>query len=274
MMNAIVYDVGMNNGDDSGYYLDLGYDVVAVEANPKLCRDAAERFKTEVAQGRLKIVNVAISDHAGEIDFWINNEHSEWSALSREVAARSGHAHEQIRIKTLKVTDLFREHGVPHYLKVDIEIADKFCVEALKEAPTPPKYVSVEFTEAALLDTLHDTGYTSFKLVEQVSHLPVGGARGFEGFRNNVFREVLTNRNLLLRPVRRFVGFYRIKGMSYPSRRDPKRRFPPGCSGTFGEDIPCDWIDREAALKLWKEQTAIWNSHGRDFWCDLHGRLE
>lgn len=274
MMNETVYDVGMNNGDDSRYYLDLGYDVVAVEANPELCRQAAARFKTEVGQGRLKIVNVAISDRAGELDFWINKENSEWSALSREVAARSGHSHESIRIKSVPVTDLFKEHGVPHYLKVDIEIADKFCVEALKDAPKLPRYVSVEFTEEALVDTLCRAGYKSFKLVEQVSHLPVGGAAGYEGFRTGLFHYLLTRRNLLLRAFRKPVGFHRIKALSRPSRRDPKKTFPSGSSGTFGEDIPCNWIDRETTVRLWKENTLRWNRWGRDFWCDLHARLD
>jgi len=38
--NDLVYDVGMNNGDDTAYYLSLGFRVIAIEANPELvaCR--------------------------------------------------------------------------------------------------------------------------------------------------------------------------------------------------------------------------------------------
>jgi predicted RNA methylase len=41
----LVYDVGMNNGDDSAFYLRAGFRVVAVEANPLLCRAAESRFR-------------------------------------------------------------------------------------------------------------------------------------------------------------------------------------------------------------------------------------
>ena len=34
MIPKLVYDVGMNNGDDTAYYLRMGYRVVAFEANP------------------------------------------------------------------------------------------------------------------------------------------------------------------------------------------------------------------------------------------------
>ena len=40
-----VFDLGMNNGDDTELYLRSGYKVVAVEANPILCASVAEKFK-------------------------------------------------------------------------------------------------------------------------------------------------------------------------------------------------------------------------------------
>lgn len=48
----IVFDVGMNNGDDSAYYLSKGYRVIAVEANPALVEKARIRFAREIATGR------------------------------------------------------------------------------------------------------------------------------------------------------------------------------------------------------------------------------
>jgi len=38
-IQPIIYDVGMNNGDDCEYYLTKGYRVVAVEANPALASE-------------------------------------------------------------------------------------------------------------------------------------------------------------------------------------------------------------------------------------------
>jgi hypothetical protein len=42
----LVYDVGMNNGDDTAHYLECGYRVVAIEADPLLVRNARQRFET------------------------------------------------------------------------------------------------------------------------------------------------------------------------------------------------------------------------------------
>lgn len=54
-MAGLVFDVGLHNGSDTAYYLHRGYDVVAVEANPRFCALAERRFAPEIAAGRLEI---------------------------------------------------------------------------------------------------------------------------------------------------------------------------------------------------------------------------
>lgn len=44
--NGYVLDLGMHVGDDTAYYLRRGFNVVAVEANPELCRLANENLRT------------------------------------------------------------------------------------------------------------------------------------------------------------------------------------------------------------------------------------
>ncbi|TIL80880.1 MAG: FkbM family methyltransferase, partial [Mesorhizobium sp.] len=48
MQADLVYDVGMNNGDDTAYYLHRGFRVVAIEADPDLCNGAVSRFGKEL----------------------------------------------------------------------------------------------------------------------------------------------------------------------------------------------------------------------------------
>jgi 16S rRNA A1518/A1519 N6-dimethyltransferase RsmA/KsgA/DIM1 with predicted DNA glycosylase/AP lyase activity len=60
--NDLVYDIGMNNGDDTAFYLACGFRVVAVDADPHLAALAAKRFKAELEAGRLTILNVGIAD--------------------------------------------------------------------------------------------------------------------------------------------------------------------------------------------------------------------
>ena len=61
----LIYDVGMNNGDDTAYYLSLGFRVVAIDANPELVERAKARFANEIASQRLIILNVGIADQRG-----------------------------------------------------------------------------------------------------------------------------------------------------------------------------------------------------------------
>jgi hypothetical protein len=56
----LVFDVGMNNGEDSAYYLHLGHSVVGVDANPTLTGECALRFKREIDEGRMRIVNAGV----------------------------------------------------------------------------------------------------------------------------------------------------------------------------------------------------------------------
>ena len=56
----LVFDIGLNNGDDTAYYLSLGCDVVGIEANPLLASQCTQRFENEIRQGRAKIVNAGV----------------------------------------------------------------------------------------------------------------------------------------------------------------------------------------------------------------------
>ena len=51
MIADLIYDVGMNDGDDTAYYLHEGYRVVAVEVDPTLIEQARERFAGPIREG-------------------------------------------------------------------------------------------------------------------------------------------------------------------------------------------------------------------------------
>jgi hypothetical protein len=46
----LIYDVGMNNGDDTAYYLRRGFRVLAIEANLDLVANAASDLPTKLQQ--------------------------------------------------------------------------------------------------------------------------------------------------------------------------------------------------------------------------------
>ncbi len=76
-MDDLIYDVGMNNGDDTAYYLAKGFRVVAIEADPFLVQDVSPRFQQEITAGRLTILNVGVSDAEGTFPFYVCDTHRE-----------------------------------------------------------------------------------------------------------------------------------------------------------------------------------------------------
>jgi FkbM family methyltransferase len=167
--SRLVFDLGMNNGDDTAYYLRRGYDVVAVEANPALCEHAGRRFAAALDEGRLRVVHAAISDKAGEATFHVNLDNDHWSSLDVGWAGRDASRCQGIRVPCVTLSSLFEEYGVPHYLKIDVEGADQIVLDQLKGAASLPHYVSVEdcrfgFDYMAILAAC---GYDGFKLLDQ-----------------------------------------------------------------------------------------------------------
>ncbi len=65
---------------------------------------------------------------------------------------------------------LIDEYGVPHFIKSDIEGADRFCVLGL-DASKRPHYLSYEVGEdfGELLRHCREIGYSKFKIINQVS---------------------------------------------------------------------------------------------------------
>jgi len=66
-MSDLIYDIGMHEGEDSKFYLAKGFRVVAVEADPLLCEQAADRLGQFIQSGQLTIVNRAIAPTRGPI---------------------------------------------------------------------------------------------------------------------------------------------------------------------------------------------------------------
>ncbi len=167
--SRLVFDLGMNNGDDTAHYLSHGFNVASVEANPTLCEGARGRFHTEIAGGRLKILNAAISEKAGEATFHINLDNNHWSSLDIGWAGRDASPCSDITVPCVTLSNLFGEFGVPYYLKIDVEGVDGVVLEQLQGNALLPQYVSVEDCRFGFqyMEILASCGYDAFKLLDQ-----------------------------------------------------------------------------------------------------------
>lgn len=183
MNKNLIYDVGMHKGEDTDYYLKKGFDVVAFEANPEMVHVCRERFRKEINEGRLIIVEGAIVDF-GElankeiktVHFYKNTDVSVWGTVASDWAERNeklGTHSEKIEVPAVNFTDCLAKYGIPYYLKIDIEGMDIVCLKSLLHFTDKPDYISIESEKKSFrklkkeFDLFKANGYDSFQLVNQ-----------------------------------------------------------------------------------------------------------
>jgi FkbM family methyltransferase len=273
MHDDLIYDVGLHNGDDTAFYLRRGFRVVAVEADPSLVGLARRRFATELRAGRLTLVHAGIADQDGTAEFYLCEGKSEFNSFDRANATKFGHQCHAIEIPCRRFGSILRQHGLPHYLKIDIECFDSHCVAELQRDRLP-KYISCELTKTVQIEQLAELGYDAFKLVWQGHHRAVlDDTCTFGAWLRTTFRPVRpvawiakkyqSLRNRSVRSAARALRKWRL----LPPENPWNWKFPHGSSGPFGEDAPGEWIDRDEALFRW---FALRRECGEQYWVDIH----
>lgn len=174
----LIYDVGMHKGEDTAFYLRKGFRVVSFEADPDLIKHCRQRFAAELANGQLTIVEGAIVNDTTSptVTFYRNPNVTVWGTVNPEWQARNqrmGWESEQVCVRTIDFTECLQLHGIPYYLKIDIEGADQICLTRLRSFIEKPDYISIESSKVSMtdirkeLDILTELGYDSFKLIQQ-----------------------------------------------------------------------------------------------------------
>jgi FkbM family methyltransferase len=223
---TLVYDVGLHRGEDTDYYLKLGYRVVAFEADPILAAECRGRFAAEIAAGRLHIVEGAIAPREqGDRLTFFRSSISVWGTVEPDWEARNrglGAASTAIQVDRVDIEAAFKAFGVPLYLKIDVEGVDRLVLETLGRFPDRPRYLSIESDKvafarvAAELQLMVELGYTRFKVVQQAD---VPGSR----------IETRTLAGETLHHV-----------------------FPEHSSGPFGADLGEAWLSHADALRAYR----------------------
>jgi FkbM family methyltransferase len=228
----LIYDVGLHKGEDAEFYLRKGFRVVAFEADPDLIAYCRERLKEFLDNGRLTIIEGAIMDpdltRAGHttVPFYKNKDTSVWGTVRADWAernARLGTSSSVIELDAIDFADAIREHGVPYFMKIDVEGCDTVCVGALIEFEERPSYISIESDKTSFnnvereIDLFIKLGYTSFQAVEQ-SRIP------------------------------------RTQSPPYPPTEGKyvSHHFEEGCSGLFGSELKGKWKSRGVILRQFR----------------------
>jgi FkbM family methyltransferase len=106
-----------------------GAEITAIEANPVLCRHLKEQWQDIKANGpdnsnNLNVINSALSDEIGTLDFYINRENYLNSYIGDVLASTDSEGtHERIELPALSLDHIFSENP-PDFVKIDIEGAE------------------------------------------------------------------------------------------------------------------------------------------------------
>jgi FkbM family methyltransferase len=175
VQRRLIIDVGMSEGNDTEFYLRKGFSVVGVEADPLMHAHLERRFASEIADGRLTLLNRAASDVSGRpVRFWHDNRDQGHSS----VAAADAGARDvtEFLIPSIDWKELRAIAGVPYYLKIDIEGGEPQFLASMAGSSSLPTYISAELQTFRPIEMFHELGYRHFRLVNQTLfhgvHLP------------------------------------------------------------------------------------------------------
>lgn len=106
-----------------------GFRVVGLEANPAVCAKTVELNQELLDSGRLTIVQRAL--FGSTVSFYVNPEKDDWGSLYQWAAEQGVGTSVRIDATTITLRDLIAEHGVPYYIKCDIEGGDTIFARQL-----------------------------------------------------------------------------------------------------------------------------------------------
>jgi len=170
----LIFDLGAHTGIDAAHYLSRGFRVVAVEANPEL----ASNLERKGANGRLVVEARALSSSAKPISLHLPVQQTSdvWGTTSPQQARmlnEAGVVTHEIQVPTVSLDTLIQTHGVPYYIKCDIEGSDTEFLEMLSLCASQPETISFELTQVgpaaleAQLRALQRCAYSRFQLRDQ-----------------------------------------------------------------------------------------------------------
>jgi FkbM family methyltransferase len=208
----IIYDIGSHNGADIPYYLKRGDVVVAIEANPSLCKQIENRFSAELQSRKLFIENcvLTVDDSEKEVVFYI---HKKDHGLSQFPMPDDSNIHnfEKVLLPSQSVLTVIQKYGDPYYIKIDIEHYDAAILRSLFLNDIRPPFISAESHSIEVFSLLVSLGkYNAFKLVDGVT----------------------------------ISEKYKSYSIVSNSGRE-QYSFPWDSSGPFGEDVAGDWVSAD-----------------------------
>ncbi len=169
---GLCFDIGAHVGNRSLAFRRLGCRVVAVEPQPDFARFLRHLVKH---QPGIVLEEVAIADEPGEVELFVSAATPTVTTASRGFidgvadipSFRQVRWAESVRVPAVTLDMLVDRHGLPDFLKLDIEGLEEAALRGLSR---PPGLVSFEFLAgrvdlaARCLDRLQAIGAWSYNI--------------------------------------------------------------------------------------------------------------
>lgn len=218
----LIFDLGVHRGEDTEFYIKKGFKVVGVEASRSLVEQCRKYFAGEIRNGSLKLYESAIYHIDDvEVSFYENQTKAVWNTMDKDWVKRNekfGTISIETKVKTITLSKLIKNEGIPYYIKIDIEGMDSVAIQSLQSIDERPVFLSAEadFTSwnklFNQLKLLRNLGYNRFKIIDQGKiHYQKCPRPAIEG-------------------------------------EDVEHLFKSGSSGLFGEELPGNWLSFNHAV--------------------------
>eukprot|EP01041_Mallomonas_annulata_P005968 gene5968-12040_t len=190
----LVFDIGVNDGADTIFFLKRDFCVIGVDANPVFISQVSVKYSQYINDGKLALFAVGLAPNSinKAMTFYLAGPQHVHSSFNREKAAcvhpdnQKMHPKcinkklENITVPIHMCEGLF-SIGRPWYVKIDIEEMHYVCVEAISRlsADKQPLYFSWEMHEfalnlkypvldASLITSAARSNYPQVKLISQL----------------------------------------------------------------------------------------------------------
>jgi len=173
----LIFDVGANEGAKTDVFLRLGARVIAVEPDDISCRSLKERFlRFRISPLPVTIITQAVSDGVGTKEMLVDGPGSavntmspKWAESLKNSRATFPYEHCGLEFKQTKVIEtttleeLITQHGVPFFVKIDVEGHE---LSALRGLQRPVPYLSFEVN----LPEFRPEGLECIRLLARLAH--------------------------------------------------------------------------------------------------------
>lgn len=147
----LVFDVGANMGNRSKIFLEIGANVIAFEPQPYCSEFLSTAFR---GIREFTLIKSALSDIKAQATMHVSNTHTlstidiDWLNRMHE----GGRFHDQkwdkqVPVHTITLEQAIREHGIPSFIKIDVEGHELNVIKGLFQ---PIKFISLEFASESL----------------------------------------------------------------------------------------------------------------------------